>query len=104
VPEFNNYLCFIFTSKESEEIRSIAGLLLKNNLPDKWASLSSDILEYCKMSVLKALSDQSEMVKKVSGSIITRIVSSGLAWPDLVPRLLSFLRDENICIVLTPFI
>jgi transportin-1 len=67
IPEFNCYLALIFiTSKERENVRSVAGLTLKNNLKTAWTMLDPSILDYSKSQVLSALSDENEMIRKVA--------------------------------------
>jgi transportin-1 len=94
-------LCYIFNSQETEDdIRSIAGLSLKNSLPLKWNSLDPLILAYAKQSILKGLSDPSELVKKVAGSIITTIVTKGLIdqWPEVLQKLLELIQYPETAI------
>lgn len=101
VPEYNNYLAYIFISNEKEELRSVAGLNLKNCLPHKWTSLSPAILDYCKQCVLVALSDHSPMVRKVAGSIITNCVAGGLIerWPEVLSKLLELIAIPETMLV-----
>lgn len=51
VPDFNNYLSFIFSKGDNLplEVRQSAGLLLKNNLKGQYAALSEDFRNYIKV-------------------------------------------------------
>jgi transportin-1 len=108
IPEYNNYLTFLFAtpttgSPQDDAIRSVAGLSLKNNLKIQWSLLDPSIINYCKHGVLMALSDQNEMVRKVAGSIITTCVAGGLIerWPEVLPKLVELLeRPDTIVVVI----
>lgn len=123
VPEYNNYLSFIFAASPSSEsaLRSVAGLSLKNNLRAQWSYLDPSVLAYCKYCVLQALSDPDAMIRKVAGSIITTCVSGttlsfshktntpgqgGLIerWPEVLPKLIELTeRPETIVVQLLIF-
>ncbi|KAJ3360926.1 hypothetical protein HDU91_004216 [Kappamyces sp. JEL0680] len=99
IPEFNSYLSYILTSNERENIRTVAGLTLKNNLKAQWSALDLSILDYCKGCVLSALSDENSMIRKVAGSIITTCVAGGMIerWPQVLPKLMELLdRPDTI--------
>jgi hypothetical protein len=50
VPDFNNYLSFVFSKGETlpSEVRNAAGLLLKNNLKQQYATTTEDFRSYIK--------------------------------------------------------
>lgn len=94
MPEFSAYLALIFNTPTIPlDTRLTAGLKLKNVLKVVWDSLSVPISEYCKSAVLQGLSDQVQMIRKVSGSIITTVVEGGLIerWLEVLPKLLELL-------------
>eukprot|EP00879_Flechtneria_rotunda_P017533 GHRR01018382.1.p1 GENE.GHRR01018382.1~~GHRR01018382.1.p1 ORF type:complete len:732 (+),score=218.13 GHRR01018382.1:287-2482(+) len=88
VPDFNNYLSFIFSKSDNlpMEVRQSAGLLLKNNLKQQYAGLSEDFRNYIKGDLLHVLSLPQRVLRHTAGSITTTIVGAlGLAgWPELV--------------------
>ncbi|KAF8063844.1 TRN1 [Scenedesmus sp. PABB004] len=88
VPDFSNYLSFIFSKGDALplEVRQSAGLLLKNNLKAQYAGLSEDFRNYIKGDLLHVLSHPERVLRHTAGSITTTIVGAlGLAgWPELV--------------------
>lgn len=103
VPDFNNYLVYIFTqlTSEDESVRTVAGLLLKNNVRSFFPNFSSESKEYIKSLSLSAVGDNLKMVRNTAGSIITNIViRGGLAeWPNLLPTLIQLLEHPQYEVV-----
>lgn len=104
VPDFNNYLVYIFTKllNEQEYIRTIAGLLLKNNVRANWTSMLPEVRAYIKGEMLQCLGDPMESVRHTVGSIITTIVSKEDSldeWPGLLQTLVHCLDTPNPHIV-----
>lgn len=96
VPDFNNYLVYILTKllNEQEYIRTIAGLLLKNNVKSNWTAMLPEVRAYIKGEMLQCLGDPMESVRHTVGSIITTIVmreDSLDEWPGLLQTLVHFL-------------
>lgn len=96
VPDFNNYLVYILTKllNEQEYIRTIAGLLLKNNVKSNWTTILPEVRAYIKGEMLQCLGDPMESVRHTVGSIITTIVmkeDSLDEWPGLLQTLVHFL-------------
>ena len=94
--EYPNYLCHVFCwSQEPENIRTIAGLELKNCMPG-FDFLSIEQQLHLKQSILLCLESPSEMVSRVAGSCITSIISGHLKrWPDVLPRLIDLLGKPS---------
>ena len=96
-PEFSKYLCVVLTRlpDESQESRSVAGLLIKNNI--RVGELTPDVLEYIRATVLDALGDQSRLVRATVGSIVTAYCKRyGLdSWPEIVPSLLGLAETAD---------
>lgn len=95
MPDFNNYLVYILTklTNEQEYIRTIAGLLLKNNVKS-WQAMSPEVRAYIKAEMLQCLADPMESVRHTVGSIITTIVSKEESldeWPLLLQTLVLLL-------------
>ena len=100
MPEFNNYLVYILTKllNEQEYIRTIAGLLLKNNARLNWQNIIPEVRAYIKGEMLQCLGDPMESVRHTVGSIITTIVSKEDSldeWPALLQTLVHFLDAPN---------
>ncbi|GAX84819.1 hypothetical protein CEUSTIGMA_g12240.t1 [Chlamydomonas eustigma] len=99
IPDFNNYLAFIFARGEQLEIevRQGAGLLLKNNLKLQYASLQSEYQTYIKELLLILIAHPSKPLRQTCGSIATVVVGAGglSAWPQLVASLSSCMQSDN---------
>lgn len=75
---FNGYLAFIFgqLKTESEEIRCVAGLLLKQNIQNFFGNLQ-DCLKYIQQILLQTLLDQSRDIRNTSSICIATITRAG---------------------------
>lgn len=99
-PDFNNYLAFIFAQGEHcpVEVRQSAGLLLKNNLREQYASTSEDFKTYIKLALLQALADPRQEIRHVVGTTVGAIVAAGglPSWPELVAVLAQRLESSDV--------
>lgn len=101
VPDFNNYLIYIFTKLENtptnEEIRVSAGLLLKNNITRYYHDLQTPVRSYIQQQVLPCLGDPADGVRSTAGGIVSAIVrQAGLdRWEGLLENLVGALKSPN---------
>ncbi|CBY08006.1 unnamed protein product [Oikopleura dioica] len=110
-PDFHNYLAIILSSSldtlrsESETTRSLAGLILKNNIRQYFLPMNPQVmmqrLHFIKAEVIKAVSDPSQLIRATGSIVVTTLASKvGLQyWPELFPCLHQMLdtgRDECI--------
>ncbi|KIY95424.1 Transportin-2 [Monoraphidium neglectum] len=88
VPDFNNYLSYVFSKGETlpSEVRNAAGLLLKNNLKQQYATTTEDFRQYIKGDLLHVLSHPDRALRHTAGSIVSTVAAAGglRAWPELV--------------------
>uniref|UniRef100_A0A7E4UNT7 Transportin-1 n=1 Tax=Panagrellus redivivus TaxID=6233 RepID=A0A7E4UNT7_PANRE len=98
-PEFCRYLMHVLAEMPSqvEPVRAVAGLLLKNCIKYRWQYLPSEVHEFLKIRCLGAIGDESVMVRRTVGIILTTIfVYEGTAnWPALIPTLLAAFQGEQ---------
>jgi transportin-1 len=100
-PDYNNYLIYIFTKLENtpanENIRTSAGLLVKNNIKQYYHQLDDGVRAYIKREVLVCLGDASETVRSTTGGIVSEIVrQAGLdQWPGLLESLVGALTSSH---------
>jgi transportin-1 len=75
---FNGYLAFIMSQMKSEpeEIRSVAGLLLKQNIRNYFDKLG-DILKFIQQALLQALLDPSKLIRNTSSICIATMTRAG---------------------------
>lgn len=82
--------------QEEDQIRTIAGYLLKNNAY-LILKASPDVAEYAKVAVLSAFSDPSALVRTAAGQDIVAFlgVLEPKNWPDCLEQLVAMLDDPN---------
>jgi transportin-1 len=97
-PEFDLYLCYIFSALKDEHIniRSRAGLQLKNHIKSVWNNFSPPVKEFIKFSILQTMGDKENFIRSVVGSIVSTIASKeGLVnWPQLLPLLIEMINSN----------
>ncbi|KAF2324731.1 hypothetical protein GH714_016541 [Hevea brasiliensis] len=100
IPDFNNYLAFIFARAQgtSVEIRQAAGLLLKNNLRSAFKSMDPAYQQYIKSELLPCLGAADKHIRTTVGTIISVIVQQEriLGWPELLQALMQCLDSNDI--------
>ena len=98
--DYNCYLCYIFNTMKQEPgpVRQMAGLVLKNNLKEHWASLAPEVQDYVRENLLGSVGDPEAYIRTTAGSCITTITyAAGLsAWPALVPTLYRMLDSPDM--------
>lgn len=121
-PNFNRYLLCVLVQgipaelgwrpEEVEATRSVAGLVLKNNIRQMHEQqIPHEVLEAVKSQCLHAIGDSSELIRTTVGLLITALaLRNGLAnygglqnWPSLLPTLLHCIREPNTNMVLGAF-
>ncbi len=82
--------------KETESVRAMAGLLLKNNIRGT-ARIQPAVVEFIKEAAILGLGDPIPLVRGTLGIVITTLVTKhGLAtWPELLPRLVELISSPD---------
>lgn len=98
-PDFNNYLIFALTklTTEDEPTRSLAGLILKNNVKIHYNNFPQGVSEFIKQECLKSLGDPSPLIRATIGILITTIAQKGELsnWNELLPSLCQLLDSDD---------
>ncbi|KAN0081336.1 Armadillo-type fold [Tylopilus felleus] len=98
VPDYIAYLANILAAlpQEEDQIRTIAGYLLKNNA-HLILKASPEVAEYAKVAVLSAFNDPSALVRTAAGQDIVAFlgVLEPRNWPDCLEQLVAMLDDPN---------
>ncbi|XP_028404498.1 transportin-1-like isoform X2 [Dendronephthya gigantea] len=98
-PDFNNYLIFVLTKlkTEDEPTRSLAGLIVKNNVKSNYHLFPDNVKEFVKTECLQAIGDPSPLIRATIGILITTIAQKGelIHWPQLLPSLCQLLDSED---------
>ncbi|KAJ8967113.1 hypothetical protein NQ314_003086 [Rhamnusium bicolor] len=103
--DFSNYLLFILGSSSfSEDIRSLSGILLKNNILPVFGSLSQEDNSKIKSECLRLLKDPCREVRVSISNVIVIIAKDNLkTWPELIQFLIKAFvaQDEYSEVALT---
>ena len=58
-------------------MRQLAGLMLKNNIKERWHTLSPDVQQYVRENLLGSLGDPQKYIRTTVGSCITTVIYAG---------------------------
>jgi len=117
-PDFNGYLNYIFTSNQFQsilfpqepqqtqqqsmaiaDIRCIAGIMLKNNIKQKFSSFADTMKERIKHDILQCVGDPIPLIRRTVASLVTNIMNSYDGqfsyWPGLLYTLYQYLENTN---------
>jgi len=75
--------------------RSLAGLILKNNLKQYYDEFPVETINLIKYECLNSLSDQSCLIRATVGILITTIHYKSKYWPELIPNLINLLDTAS---------
>ena len=86
----------IFLFKD-EPTRSLAGLIVKNNVKSNYHLFPDNVKEFIKTECLQAIGDPSPLIRATIGILITTIAQKGelVNWPQLLPSLCQLLDSED---------
>lgn len=98
--QFCCYLVFILSEMKQEidaTSRSLAGLLLKNNIRAKWNKYPAEVKFFVRSTCLKSIGDQEPLIRATVGIIVTTIVmeENMCDWPDLLDTLSTLLMQPD---------
>lgn len=101
MPDLNKYLAYLLvTSNASTDTtaRSSAGVMLKNNILKSYQSQAPETLEYVKAQILQGLVAQEQMIRNISGNVITTLVTrAGIGgWPEILPQLMTMAEGSDV--------
>ncbi|ANQ09183.1 Transportin [Plasmodium coatneyi] len=99
VPDAALYQLQIFLNKqEKNDVRQVAGLLLKNYINSKNKFLNNEILKIIKNEIFKLVEDEVKEIRSTAGSVITTILTKyeGIdKWPESLYNLLLLIERGN---------
>lgn len=83
--------------EEGEVVRSLAGLILKNNLRMRLESIPPTVLEYVKANIFKAIGDPLSIIRSTVGTVIdTLLVTLGPSnWPEGLSTLIDLMDSPE---------
>ncbi|EDV23327.1 uncharacterized protein TRIADDRAFT_50449 [Trichoplax adhaerens] len=98
-PDFNNYLVFVLTkmTTEDDHTRSLAGLILKNNVKSHYEKFPENVRQLIKYECLHTIGDPSPLIRAIVAILITAVArNDGFAeWQDLIPALFQLVDSGN---------
>lgn len=99
MPDFSRYLLYVVVGLPGEQdaTRSMAGIVLKNNIKALYSMIHPSILEDIKGACIKCIGDPKPLVRATIGLLVTTMVQCGKlnSWPDLIPNLLHLIGPQN---------
>ncbi|GAA5857231.1 hypothetical protein JCM8547_009387 [Rhodosporidiobolus lusitaniae] len=99
IPEYNSYLTYILTQMPQEDVtvRSMAGLLLKNNIRLRLDSFPADVVAYIKANIFSAIGDSTSMIRNTVSTVIdTLLVELGPEnWTDALSKLMELVDSPE---------
>jgi hypothetical protein len=99
IPGYNSYLVYILTQKPGEDVtvRSMAGLLLKNNIRMRLESFDPDVVAYVQANIFTAIGDSTSMIRNTVSTVIdTLLVELGPEkWTEGLSKLMELADSEN---------
>lgn len=99
MPDYGNYLVFIFTQLTSEDIavRTVAGLILKNHLHMNYGAVPPEAIEYIKHSILTALVYKEDSLRRTATQVVTMLMGTlGPAnWQEGLEKLITLSASQE---------
>lgn len=99
IPDYNAYLVYIMGQLKTEEgsVRQMAGLMLKNNVRQHWATLHAEVRLYVREGLLGSVGDALPFIRTTASSCISTIVAAADLgdWPTLLPTLAQLLESSD---------
>ncbi|KAI5479391.1 importin beta-2 subunit [Pseudohyphozyma bogoriensis] len=100
IPDYNSYLTYVLTQLPAEDatVRSMAGLLLKNNIRMRLESFSPDVVAYVKQHIFAAIADQVPMIRNTVSTVIATLMY-GLGpenWPEALSKLMELVDSPDL--------
>ncbi|KAK4058210.1 hypothetical protein OIO90_000949 [Microbotryomycetes sp. JL221] len=99
IPDYNSYLVHILTALPNEDamVRSMAGLLLKNNLRLRLQDIPASVIEHVKQVIFDVIADNVPMIRNTVSTVIDQlIVALGPEnWPQALSRLIELMDSPN---------
>lgn len=85
-------------SEADERLRSVAGLVLKNNAVSQFNTWPPHVVDYVKEIIMSTFHDQPIMVRNSAGGVIVAILDmvGPAAWPEVLQLLLQSLDSASI--------
>ncbi|PWN46719.1 ARM repeat-containing protein [Violaceomyces palustris] len=99
IPDYANYLVFTLTSLPQEDLatRSVAGLILKNQILYHSDTISQESYDYVKQSIIPALSLREDMLRRTATQVVAMLMAilSPQSWPEGLSKLIELMTSSN---------
>lgn len=99
IPDYNSYLTYVLTQLPSEDstVRTMAGLLLKNNIRMRLEAFSPEVIHYVQSHIFSVIGDEAPMIRNAVTTVIdTLLVERGLeSWPEALSKLIELMQSPS---------
>ncbi|KAK4705916.1 transportin-1, partial [Phenoliferia sp. Uapishka_3] len=101
VPDYNSYLTYILciplNPPEDDTVRSMAGLILKNNVRLRLEEVPPEVILFVKATIFNAIGDPIPMIRNTVSTVIdTLIVELGPTnWPEALSQLMTLVDSPD---------
>ncbi|BGP12891.1 hypothetical protein JCM10213_005156 [Rhodosporidiobolus nylandii] len=99
IPDYNSYLTFILTQMPQEDVtvRSMAGLLLKENIRRRLSSFPPTVVDYVKANIFSAIGDSTSMIRNTVSTVVdTLLVELGPEnWTEALSKLMELVDSQD---------
>lgn len=99
IPEYNSYLTYVLTQLPGEDatVRSVAGLLLKNNIRMRLERIPPEVISYIKGHIFSSIGDPLPMIRSTVSTVITTLVTSlgPESWPESLSQLMQLVDSPD---------
>ncbi|KAM0793118.1 hypothetical protein ACM66B_000597 [Microbotryomycetes sp. NB124-2] len=99
IPDYNSYLAYVLTQLPNEDpmVRSMSGLLLKNNLKLRLQEIPGEVVEYVKQHIFSVIADNVPMIRNTVSTVINQLlIALGPEnWPEALSKLIELLDSSN---------
>ncbi|BGP36860.1 hypothetical protein JCM10449v2_000762 [Rhodotorula kratochvilovae] len=99
IPDYNSYLVYILTQMPGEDVtvRSMAGLLLKNNIRLRLEQFPADVVQYVKGNIFTAIADPTSMIRNTVSTVIDTLLVELKPenWIEALSRLMELADSQD---------
>lgn len=101
IPDYANYLAFTLAQLTSEDVnvRSVAGLILKNHLLFNRDRIPLESIEYIKHIIIPALSFHEDLLRRTATQVVAMLVAiqGPENWQAGLEKLIGLMMSQDVC-------
>lgn len=101
IPDYANYLAFTLAQLTSEDVnvRSVAGLILKNHLLFNRDRIPLESIEYIKQIIIPALSFHEDLLRRTATQVVAMLIAiqGPENWQAGLEKLIGLMMSQDVC-------